>query len=104
MAYGFRTFDADGNVLVDFSTKLTRLLAQKYGPAYGSGSIEAPGFSDNGGYAWASVVYPPQEFLFYFGLGEPLALAPSVTVIGDTISYAGGNMPAYVYAVMWGVE
>ena len=89
MAYGFRTFDANGNVLVDFSTKLTRLLAQKYVPAYGSGS---------------TVVYPPQEFLFYFGLGEPLALAPSVTVTGDTIYYSGGNMPAYVYAVMWGVE
>lgn len=101
MAYGLRTFDADGNVLVDFSTQLTRMMFTKYVGAYESGSIDVPGFSDNGGHAWASVVKPFSELV---GYTPPLQGQHVVTVVGDTISWQPNpfRAPSYIYALMWG--
>jgi hypothetical protein len=101
MAYGLRTFDANGNILVDFSSQLTRLLYSTYAEPYEHGSMEVPGWSDNGGHAWAYAIHTSDTIDWeaeYIG-------AHVVTYFGDTISWAPNpTFPtgSYIYALMWG--
>ena len=104
MAYGFRTFDTDGNVLVDFSTQLTRLLYQRYVGANESGSIEVPGFSGNGGHAWGYAVRTAIDWTEELYAATYVG-AHEVTWVGDTISWAPNYRypsPSYIYVLMWG--
>lgn len=104
MAYGLQTFDADGNVLVDVSTQLTRLLYERWIPQYTSGMVTVPGFNNNGGEAWTALVYPPAVGGLFFGSGVPMEQPPTVSVAGDDIYWTNSGRPgdSYLYVMMWG--
>jgi len=102
MAYGLRTYDDDGNVLVDFSTQLTRLLHREFVPKGTSGHVQVPGFNAGGGHAWPTIVLPDAPFTFWTGIGDPLVFAPSVSWFGDDIYWTTGTGDAYIYVLMWG--
>jgi hypothetical protein len=103
MAYGLRTFDADGNILVDFSTQLTRLMFQTQAGAYESGSQHVHGWSDNGGHAWAFAIRTNTTNNW-----EATTIgAHVITFSGDYIYWSPNTTfptKSYIYALMWGPQ
>lgn len=78
MAYGLRTYDAAGNIMVDTSTRLTRVLGST--TVSSTGSVTVPEFATDGS-PWYAV---------FVDQSTPYA-EPEITFSGTTLSWNYGS-------------
>lgn len=95
MSYGVRTFDANGGVIIDTSSRLSRVLGETTVSASSiTGSVSVAGF-DQGTPWWACVAGGTTQGYFN--------ITPSISRSGNTLSWDWGNLPRANCKLIFGV-
>lgn len=81
MSYGLRIWNADGSVLVDITTRLSRIVNVVTLPAGGSGTIDLSAYP---GDPWFKRMPISATTIGYVS-------TPVVTIVGKTIQWSNGS-------------
>lgn len=95
MPAGLRVWDAAGNLIVDLSTSMGRVLGVQFVNT-ATGSFDHAGLSQGTPFALVGGEAPATG-------GDPWAWAPSVDVTGTTLSWDFGDRPAGPAWIIFGV-
>ena len=104
MAYGLRVWDASGNLIVDASTRLGRIIGWiPEAQALSNGSITVPEFSEGTPF---SLFLNPQAAVEFYSKSQPVGPYgfPVVTFSGNTMSWTyDANIIRQPVAIAYGV-
>lgn len=95
MPQGLQTFDAAGNLLVDLSTRLGRVLGLTVLTTQ-NGSFSDPAFAEGTPFVLFGAQAGTQG-------GDPWAFSPNVVVSGTTLSWDWGDLPLAPISLIYGV-
>ena len=98
MSYGLKVWDANGNVIIDTTSRLPRLVHSLYISAGTVGSVEIPAVADKQVLLISSSV----NVTYYDATNIRLYITPSdVSLVGTTLSWQSGQVDSLVFVFVY---